>query len=123
MFELTINDAVYEFHFGMGFLREINKRVEVPIDGLHGVKKSIGLQYAVAGVIDGDIEALVDVLELANKGMKPRLTRATLDAFLEDEETDTDELFEKVLGFLKSSNATKKVTNNLLGATGKNKSE
>ena len=28
MFELTINDKVYPFRFGMGFLREINKRVD-----------------------------------------------------------------------------------------------
>ena len=34
MMELTINGTVYEFNFGMGFLREINKRVQTPVDGL-----------------------------------------------------------------------------------------
>lgn len=44
MFELTINDAVYQFNFGMGFLRELNKRVSTPVDGLPDVKKNIGLR-------------------------------------------------------------------------------
>ncbi len=26
--ELTINGQVYQFHFGMGFLREVNKRTK-----------------------------------------------------------------------------------------------
>lgn len=39
MFELTINDTVYQFNFGMGFMREINKRVSAPVDGLKDVKK------------------------------------------------------------------------------------
>lgn len=113
MFELTISDAVYEFNFGMGFLREINAKVKTPIDGLKGVEKSMGLQYMIASVIDGDLEALVDVLDAANKGMKPRITKAELDAFIDDKNTDIDKLFETVLGFLESANATKKVVKTL----------
>ena len=51
MFELTINEQVYQFHFGMGFLREINKTVSAPVDGLQGVKKNMGLRYTAAGII------------------------------------------------------------------------
>ena len=68
MMELTIDGNVYEFSFGMGFMREINKRVGTPVDGVPDVKKNIGLQYMVASIIDGDIEALVEVLDIANKG-------------------------------------------------------
>lgn len=114
MFELNINGTVYEFHFGMGFMREINKKVGTPVDGLPDVKKNIGLQYMIAGVIDGDLEALVDVLELANKGKSPRVTRALLDEYIDNEETDIDELFESVMDFLKKANATKKTVENLL---------
>lgn len=39
MMELTINGQVYQFKFGMGFLREINKQTNMPVDGLPGVKK------------------------------------------------------------------------------------
>ena len=116
MLELTINGQVYEFQFGMGFMREINKKIGTPVDGLPDVKKNIGLQYMVAGVIDGDIEALVDVLDVANKGKTPRVTRMLLDEYIDNEETDIDALFESVLDFLKRANATKKTVANLLTA-------
>lgn len=122
MFELTIDGAVYQFHFGMGFMREINKKVGAPIQDLPDVKKNIGLQYMVAGVIDGDLEALVDILEVANKGQNPRITRAALDAYIDDESTDIDALFDEVLDFLKSANATKKTVAGLLEAIEKQKS-
>ncbi len=116
MFEITINEVVYQFNFGMGFMREINKRVGAPVEGLPDVKKNIGLQYMIAGILDGDIEALVDILEAANKGQNPRLTRPMLDAYIDDENTDIDTLFDSVIDFLKNANATKRTMNKLLEA-------
>ena len=113
MMELTINGTVYEFNFGMGFLREINKRVQTPVDGLKGVDKNIGLQFTVASIIDGDVEALVDALDIANKGMNPRLTRQALDAYIDDADTDIDGLFAMVIDFLSRANATKKTVASL----------
>lgn len=113
MMELTINGTVYEFNFGMGFLREINKRVQTPVDGLKGVDKNIGLQFTVASIIDGDVEALVDALDIANKGMNPRLTRQALDAYIDDADTDIDGLFAMVIDFLSKANATKKTVASL----------
>ena len=116
MFELTIKEQVYQFNFGMGFMREINKRMQSPVDGLKDVNKNIGLRYMIASIIDGDLEALVDVLDAANKGFSPRVTKALLDSYIDDEGTDIDRLFDDVLGFLKSANATKKTTMDLLEA-------
>jgi hypothetical protein len=116
MLELTINEAVYQFNFGMGFMREINKRVGAPVEGLPDVKKNIGLQYMVAGILDGDLEAMVDILEAANKGQNPRVTRLMLDAYIDDENTDIDALFNSVIDFLKSANATKRIVKTLLEA-------
>lgn len=116
MFELTINNKVYNFNFGMGFLREINKEVKTPVDGLPKVEKNIGLRYHLAGVIDGDLEALCTVLDLGNKGFNPRLTKQELDAFIDNEETDIDELFTQVLDFLKQANATKKTVADIMEA-------
>ena len=113
MMQLTINGTVYEFNFGMGFLREINKRVQTPVDGLKGVDKNIGLQFTVASIIDGDVEALVDALDIANKGMNPRLTRQALDAYIDDPDTDIDGLFSMVIDFLSKANATKKTVASL----------
>ena len=123
MFELTINDTVYQFNFGMGFMREINKRVTAPVDGLKDVKKNIGLQYMIASILDGDVEALVDVLDAANKGQNPRATRGLLDAYIDDDETDIDSLFESVIDFLKRANATKKVTMAMVEALEKEKAK
>ncbi len=114
MFELIINDVVYQFNFGMGFMREINKKIGTPVDGLPDVKKNIGLQYYIAGIIDNDLEALVTVLEVANKNQKPRITPAVLDSYIDDPDTDIDKLFESVLDFLKNANATRKTVANLL---------
>lgn len=114
MFELTIKENVYQFKFGMGFMREINKRIKAPVDGLKDVTQNIGLRYFISSIISGDMEALVEVLNVANFGFTPRLTNGLLDAYLEDEETDIDKLFEDVLGFLKTANVTKKVTLEIL---------
>lgn len=108
MFELTINGKVYPFNFGMGFMKEINRKVGVPVDGLPDVKKNIGLRYHVAGIIDGDLESLEEILLAANKNLNPRVQAADLDAYIDDPNTDIDALFAEVLDFLNSANATKK---------------
>lgn len=123
MFELTINDVVYQFQFGMGFLREINKLVGRPVDGIPDAKQNIGLQYKVAGIIDGDLEALVDVLDIANKNQKPRVTRTLLDSYIDDENTDVDRLLADVLDFLSKTNATKKITVALMDAAEKERAK
>ena len=121
MFELTINGQVYEFNFGMGFMREVNKRIGRPVDGLPNVKKNVGLQWLIGGVIDGDVEELVELLDTANKGQNPRVTKALLDSYIDNECEDIDKLFDDVLGFLKTANATKKTTEMLLAEVEKQK--
>lgn len=117
MFELTINETVYEFNFGMGFLREIDPIVTKPIDdGVKGKVQNLGLRYTVGALIDNDPEALVDVLLRANKGCTPRLTQKEIESHIENENTDLEALFEEVLGFLKTANVTKKTTLTMLEA-------
>ena len=111
--ELTINGQVYQFNFGMGFMREMNKKVSMPVDGVKDAKKNIGLGYAVAGIMDGDVEALEDLLLVANKGQNPRATTEILDEYIDDPDTDINQLFEDTMGFLKNANATKKCVQNL----------
>lgn len=106
--ELTINGQVYKFNFGMGFLREMNKRVMVPVDNIKDMQKGIGLRYMIGSVMDGDLEALVDLLFTANAGESPRVTKALLDSYIDDPETNVDQLFDDTLGFLKTANATRK---------------
>lgn len=109
MLRLEINGREFSFHFGMGFLKEINSTVVVPVEGAPGAKQKRGLQMAIAEVMDGNVEILADVLYRANFNQEPRITRKELDAYIEDENTDVDELFKAVLDFFEKANCTRKV--------------
>lgn len=107
MLELTIKEKTYAFRFGMGFMREINKKSHTSVDG---VSVDTGLQYAVADLFDENPIGLVDILLAANKTELPRVNRDLLDAYIDDEDTDVSGLCAEVLDFLRQSNATKKQT-------------
>ena len=110
MLELAIKDTVYQFKFGMGFMREINGKVKRSAPDAPEIKEDIGLQMAIAGLIDQDPVTLIDVLDIANKGHTPRVKRSDLDDYIDDDETDIDELFDEVMEELKKRNATKAKT-------------
>jgi hypothetical protein len=114
MFEIIIEGNVYQFNFGMGFLRDINKKIDIPVDGLPGVRENVGLRYVVGMLLANDLETLVEVLFTANKGFKPRVTPEKLDAYIDNAETDVDALFAEVLDFLKSANATRKTVTDMV---------
>lgn len=117
MFELTINENVYQFNFGMGFLRKIDPIVTKPLeDGIKGKVQNLGLRYAVGALIDNDPEMLVDVLLIANEGNTPRLQKKDVESHIENESTDLEALFNTVLGFLQTANVTKKTTQTMLEA-------
>ena len=113
MNELVINGEVYRFHFGFGFIRKIGGAVKVPVTGIPGVTKDAGLYLAIANVYDGDILELVHVLDVANEGQTPRIKRAELEAWLEDESTDVEEVFKQVLDFFERANCCRKTMENV----------
>ena len=43
MFELEMNGQVYQFKFGMGFLREVNKMTTIPVKKIPGKEMNIGM--------------------------------------------------------------------------------
>ena len=108
MMELTIEGQAYQFNAGMGFVRKVEKLVQVPMKGVPGRMQDTGLSYMVGSLVDGNPDALVDILFLMNEGQEPRITTNKLDEYLEDPETDIDELYEKVIDFLSNANCTKK---------------
>ena len=121
--ELTINGNVYQFSFNIGFLRNINKTITVDVDGMDGVKRNVGLRYSVGLLLDGDLETLVDVLELANKGQSTRLTKKAIEDYIDNANTNVDEVFDSVIEGLKQANATKKATLATIEAIGKAQAE
>lgn len=109
MFELTIKDKVYPFRFGIGFLREIEKTKVQKLED--GSTANVGLQYAVAALIDEDPLQVIEILDIANKTETAnRVKKKDLEAYIEDENTDFEAMCKEILDFFAKSNATKKKT-------------
>lgn len=100
--ELEINGEVFKFRFGMAFLRDIEKRYKQTVQ--LGITQDVGLSFTVADMMDGSSVAISVILDLANKTENPRISQKKLDAYLEDENTDLEELKEMIIDFLSKSN-------------------
>ena len=108
MFVFEINGTSYPVKFGMNFIREMNQRVTVSMDAWGGKEENVGLNYYIAKLMDGDLEALQQILFVANKTETPKLNISILNDWFEDENTDIDEVFKRVTDFLSEANCTKK---------------
>ena len=113
--ELVINGNTYEFNFGMGFIRQIDPKHTQTVNG---ISQNIGLVVEMAKIIDGDLIAMYECLRMANKGFTPRLEQAEFDKWVEDPETDIDEVFKAVEGFFGNSNCCRKAYQKLMQNTG-----
>ncbi len=109
--ELTINEKVYNFKFGIGFVRHLDGKSSIE---QNGVQFGIGLETLIPNLLTGNTVTLSDCLFVANKTENPRITQEQLDNYIDDEKTDIDFLFDNVLEELKKSNATKKKAEMLL---------
>lgn len=116
--ELTIKGEVYKLVAGFGFLREINSKARVQLDDIKQEKK-VGMTLYFANLIEGDVEALADVIDMLNKGQTPRLKRADIEDYIVDDDTDIDELFKTVIDFLSQANVSKKVMMTVKGTVDK----
>ena len=111
--ELTINVKVYQFKASIAFMRLANNLVEEKVDNTNLAQK-VGLRYLIAGLIDGDVEQLINALDFMNTGFDQRLTRKEIEDFIEDENVDVDSIFEMVLDFLSKANVSKRTYNALM---------
>lgn len=105
--ELTINEKVYNFKFGIGFVRHLDGKSSI---NQNGVQFGIGLETLIPNLLTGNTVTLSDCLFAANMTENPRITQDQLDNYIDDDGTDIDFLFDSVLEELKKSNATKKKT-------------
>lgn len=111
MLNLTINDKVYSFNFGIGFVRKINARNTQTVNG---IKKDVGLQFAIAAVMDRELLEVIDILLVANESADgEKVTKKQLDAYIDDESTDVNALCDEILDFFEHSNATKQTLANV----------
>ena len=103
--ELEMNGKTYSFKAGLKFMQKANKTQFVVHEG---IRVDVGLAMMIGNIVEGDVMALRDALVLMNEGMTPRATEAIINEYIEDENTDIESLFEKVIDFFKMSNCTKK---------------
>lgn len=108
MYDIEINGTSYPVKFGMNFIREMNQRVTVSMDAWGGKEENVGLNYYIAKLMDGDLEALQQILFVANKTETPKLDISMLNNWFEDENTDIDAIFKQVTDFLSEANCTKR---------------
>lgn len=111
--ELTINGKVYQFKASIAFMRLANNLVEEKINNTNSSQK-VGLKYLIAGLIDGDVEQLINALDFMNTGFEQRLTRKEIEDFIDDENVNIDDIFEMVLDFLSKANVSKRTYNALM---------
>ena len=111
MFELKIDENTYKFNFGIGFMKDMNKRHKEDAKRIFGenARANQGLSIGLSNVfIDDDIEEFIEMLLLANKTFDPKVSRETIVNYIDNDENDIDELLDTVKNSLSSSNSCKK---------------
>lgn len=104
--QLTINGTDYNFKFGIGFLRELDKKHGMEKDGM---KLGMGLQMTVTQVLNGDILMMIDYLMAANHYEKNNIAQRDLENYIENLD-DLDNLQNQLSEELINSSVTKSKT-------------
>lgn len=115
--ELIINENVYNFRFGIGFVRYLDGKASVKQDG---VTFGVGLETLLPNLLSKNTVTLVDCLIAANRTEKISVTQDILDKYIDDDSTDIDQVFEDVIEELKKSNASKLKTAKIIEDIKKN---
>lgn len=111
---------MYDFKFGIGFVRDIDKTKTVKADD--GSVQKLGLTYAIAGLMDGDFEKLIDCLMYGNKYSDgEKLDRRQVEEWLESEDVNLEQECRDLLDFFESANFTSRKTRDLREAMEKNR--
>ena len=101
---ININNQDYDIRFGMGFLRELDKKARI-------VEKNIdlggGLYIFISKLLMGQLTALADLLYAGTCHLTKRPTIYDIENYIENVE-DPDKLLNDVLGELEQGKMTKK---------------
>ncbi|MCI9271679.1 MAG: hypothetical protein HFH11_11155 [Dorea sp.] len=102
---LKIKGADYRVKFGVGFVRELDKKYYT-MNKSGTVKFGLGLETQVPILLSGDLVALSEFLFLGTCTEENRPVQKEVDDYI-DQLGDVDSLFHEVLEELKASNATR----------------
>lgn len=105
--QITISGKDYDIHFGMKFIRELDKKYYIDQNGVHF---GAGLETVMINLFTANPAALSDILYLGTCTEKVRPMPTEVDAYIEAvaEEGKMDELFDRVRDELKNSPLTAK---------------
>lgn len=107
---MEIKGTEYEVHFGIKFIRELDKKYEVERENM---KFGAGLEIMVPLLMGYDTTKLSEILYLSTCTEKKRPNQESVDEYVENHE-DIEKLFAEVLEELKNSNATRLKVKNLM---------
>lgn len=107
--ELTVNDKLFNFKFGYGFLKEVNQRYSVERGGM---KLKLGVGAIISNLLLSDVDTLFETLLIANMTEKPRIQVKDLEGYVEEQ--GSKKLFESVIEELKKSEYTAMMVNKML---------
>lgn len=103
MKQIEINGKKYDLHFGIDFIREMDKRYEV--NG-NGVSFGMGINSAVVYLKDNNPVILEDIILAATHTAKTIPSVADIEKWLEEQE-DLEKVFDDFLSALKTAPLTK----------------
>lgn len=103
MKQIEINGKKHDLHFGIDFIREMDKRYEV--NG-NGVSFGMGINSAVVYLKDNNPVILEDIILAATHTAKTIPSVADIEKWLEEQE-DLDKVFDDFLSALKTASLTK----------------
>lgn len=103
---LDINGKECELNFGIGFIRDLDKKYFV--QSKSGMKFGNGLEIKIPLLLVGDVVTLAEFIHMGTARMdKRRPNLQEIDDFI-DRAEDIDAVFSEVINELKKSNACKR---------------
>lgn len=115
MKQIEINGKTYDLHFGIDFIREMDKRHEV---SGNGVKFGMGIQSAVVYLQDFNPVIIADIILSATHTLKSIPSLADIETWIEEQGDDLEKVFDDFLSALKTAPMTKLKVKKTLEAMG-----
>ena len=101
---LKIDNKEYKLHFGIGFVRELDKKYYT--ESKTGVRFGMGMEIKIPLLLGKDIITLAEFLYEGTCTEEQRPTQEEIDGYI-DGVKDIEKLFTEVIQELKKQNATK----------------
>ena len=111
MKQIEINGKKYDLHFGIDFIREMDKRYEVKGNG---VSFGMGSQSAIVYLKDFNPVIIADIIQAATTTERPLLKSEDIEAWIEGQGDNLEKVFDDFLASLKKSPVTGLKVNKIL---------